>query len=650
MAHQKENKQKEHPEKSREWSVEDAKELYGVERWGLRYFDVNSNGDVMVAPLKEKGANIRVLDVVREAREQGLHFPMLIRFQDLLRDRVERINGAFNAAINEFSYKSIYRGVYPIKVNQLREVVEEIIDAGAPFHYGLEVGSKPELFAALAFHEDPESLIICNGYKDHRFIKTALIGMKLGKKVILVVEKVEEITNIIKYAQKYKVDPRLGIRIRLSSKGQGKWDRSTGDEAKFGLAAPEILEASNLLKGAGMADCLKLVHFHIGSQVPDILTIKKATREAAMYYAKLKKIGHDLRYLDVGGGLGVDYDGSRSTFHSSANYSLNEYARDIVYNIMDICDLEKVDHPVIINESGRAVVSHHSVLVVEAFGHIKKVPDSKAATRPKLKHRLLEECWSSYTDINPDNPLEAYHDALHIREEAQNYFGLGLIGLEIKAEVEKFFWLISGEVFKHYRGAEYIPEEIMDMEYTLSGQYLCNFSVFQSLLDHWGFGQLFPIMPLHRLSEEPTEKGTLVDITCDSDGKVSKFINHYEEGVDTLNLHPLNDKPYYLGIFLTAAYQDIMGDLHNLFGRVNEAHVFLDEDEDSGYYIEETIEGTTMENVLGLVQYSGNELARLMKRQFDKAIKEDRLRPNEGMRLLNEYEKGLKEYTYLDLS
>jgi arginine decarboxylase len=399
-----------------------------------------------------------------------------------------------------------------------------------------------------------------------------------------------------------------------------------------------------------MADCLKLVHFHIGSQVPDILTIKKATREAAMYYAKLKKIGHDLRYLDVGGGLGVDYDGSRSTFHSSANYSLNEYARDIVYNIMDICDLEKVDHPVIINESGRAVVSHHSVLVVEAFGHIKKVPDSKAATRPKLKHRLLEECWSSYTDINPDNPLEAYHDALHLREEAQNYFGLGLIGLEIKAEVEKFFWLISGEVFKHYRGAEYIPEEIMDMEYTLSGQYLCNFSVFQSLLDHWGFGQLFPIMPLHRLSEEPTEKGTLVDITCDSDGKVSKFINHYEEGVDTLNLHPLNDKPYYLGIFLTAAYQDIMGDLHNLFGRVNEAHVFLDEDEDSGYYIEETIEGTTMENVLGLVQYSGNELARLMKRQFDKAIKEDRLRPNEGMRLLNEYEKGLKEYTYLDLS
>jgi arginine decarboxylase len=648
MTPKKERKPIETIEKSQEWSIEDARELYGIERWGLRYFDVSPNGNVMVAPLKEKGASIKILDVVDEALEQGLHFPMLIRFQDLLRDRVERINSAFNDAIAEFNYKSIYRGVYPIKVNQLREVVEEIIDAGAQFHYGLEVGSKPELFAALAFHEDLESLIICNGYKDHRFIKTALIGMKLGKKVILVVEKVEEVKNVIKYALKYKVNPRLGIRIRLSSRGQGRWFKSTGDEAKFGLTAPEILEASELLKEADMADCLKLVHFHIGSQVPDILTIKKATREAAMYYAKLQKLGHDLEYLDVGGGLGVDYDGSRSTFHSSANYSLNEYARDIIYNIMDVCDLEKVDHPVIINESGRAVVSHHSVLVVEAFGHIKKVPDIKTPTKPKAKHRLLEESWFTYSNINPDNPLEAYHDALQLREEAQTHFELGLIGLEIKAEVEKFFWLISAEVFKHYKGADYIPEEIIDMEYTLSGQYLCNFSVFQSLLDHWGFGQLFPIMPLHRLKEEPSEKGTLVDITCDSDGKVSKFISHYEDGVDTLNLHPLNNKPYYLGIFLTAAYQDIMGDLHNLFGRVNEVHVFLDEDEESGYYIEETIEGTTMEKVLGLVQYSGNELARLMKRQFDKAIKDDRLRPNEAMRLLNEYEKGLKEYTYLD--
>ena len=631
------------------WSVDEARELYGIKRWGLKYFDINAGGDVVVSPLKDMGPDIRVMDVIREAREQELHFPMLIRFQDLLRDRVETINKAFRNAIKEFKYKSAYRGVYPIKVNQLREVVEEILDAGKPFHYGLEAGSKPELYAALAYHKDPESLIICNGYKDNRYIKTAFIGMKLGKKVILVVEKVEEIKNIIALAKEYKLEPMLGVRLRLASKGQGKWYGSTGDEAKFGLTAFEILEASNLLKDAGMMNCLKLVHFHIGSQVPDILAIKKATKEAAMYYAKLRKLGHELEYLDVGGGLGVDYDGSRSTFHSSVNYSLNEYARDIVYNIMEVCDLEHVPHPIVINESGRAVVSHHSLLVVEAFGHIKKTPDPGKIKKPTISHRLVDDAWFAYNNINPGNPLEAYHDAQQLKEEVQAHFGLGLIDLEVKAEVENLFWLISEAVLKHYKGAEYIPEEIMELESNLSGQYLCNFSVFQSLLDHWGFGQLFPIMPLHRLDEQPTEKGTLVDITCDSDGKVSKFINFYEEGVDTLALHKLNDKPYYLGFFLTAAYQDIMGDIHNLFGRVNEAHVFLDEDEESGYYIEETIEGTTMGKVLGLVQYEANELARRMKKQFDKAIKADRLKPNEGMRLLSEYERGLKEYTYLDL-
>ena len=631
------------------WSVNEAREIYGIDRWGLRYFDINDNGDVVVRPLKEKGPGVRVLDVIREAREQGLHFPMLIRFQDLLRDRVEKINTAFINAIKEFGYQSEYRGVYPIKVNQLREVVEEIVDAGKAYHYGLEAGSKPELFAALAYHKDPESLIICNGYKDQRYIKTALIGIKLGKKVILVIEKVEEVNNIIALAKKYKVEPTLGIRLRLASKGQGKWYGSTGDEAKFGLTASEIVATSDLLKNAGMAHCLKLVHFHIGSQVPDILAIKKATREAAMYYAKLIKLGHDLKYLDVGGGLGVDYDGSRSTFHSSVNYSLNEYARDIVYNVQEICDLEKVPHPVIINESGRAVVSHHSLLVVEIFGHIKKTPETKKIKKPQVKHRLVEEAWYCYENINPGNPLEAYHDALHLKEEVQTHFGLGLIGLEVKAEVEKLFWLTGQKVLKHYADADYIPEEIIELQDLLSSQYLCNFSVFQSLLDHWGFCQLFPIMPLHRLDEKPTERGTLVDITCDSDGKVAKFISHYEEGVETLPLHTLNSQPYYLGFFLTAAYQDIMGDLHNLFGRVNEAHVFLDEDEESGYYIEETIEGTTMGKVLGLVQYDARELTRRMKRQFDRAIKNDLFRPNEGMRLFNEYERGLKEYTYLDL-
>ncbi|MDH4317819.1 MAG: biosynthetic arginine decarboxylase, partial [Desulfobulbaceae bacterium] len=440
-----------------------------------------------------------------------------------------------------------------------------------------------------------------------------------------------------------------GLRIRLSSKGKGKWDNSSGEEAKFGLSTPEIIEASAMLKEADMANCLQLVHFHIGSQVPDILTIKKATREGAMYFAKLKKLGHDLHYIDVGGGLGVDYDGSRSTFHSSVNYSLNEYARDIVYNIMDVCDLEGVAHPTVVNESGRAVVSHHSLLIIQAFEQITKLPRNQEITKPTVKNKLVEDAWFAYSNIKPGNPLEAYHDALHIKEEAQTHFGLGLIDLEVKAEVERLYWLINHAVLQYYRNAEYVPDEIQEIERNLSTQYICNFSVFQSLLDHWGFGQLFPIMPLHRLNEEPTGNGTLVDITCDSDGKVSRFINHYEEGVDTLALHPLNGESYYLGVFLTAAYQDIMGDLHNLFGRVNEAHVFLDEEEELGYYIEETIEGTTMGKVLGLVQYSERDLARRMKRQFDKVIKSNLLRSNEAMRLLHEYELGLKEYTYLNL-
>ena len=631
------------------WSIDRARELYGIARWGLRYFDINGRGQVTVAPLKEQGGSIAIVDVIKEAVEQGLHFPMLIRFHDLLRNRVERINKAFNDAIVELEYKSIYRGVYPIKVNQLREVVEEIIDAGKPFHHGLEVGSKPELYAALAFHEDRESLIICNGYKDALYIKTALLGRKLGKKIILVVEKVEEVVNIIRYAKELKVAPMIGLRVRLMSGGKGKWEKSTGEDAKFGLSTQEILQVSDLLKEAELADCLKLVHFHSGSQIPDILTIKKAVREGAMFYAKIRQIGHALEYIDVGGGLGVDYDGSRTTFHSSINYSLNEYARDIVYNIMDVCDSQGVEHPVIISESGRAVVAHHSVLVVETFGDIKKMEHAKEPAQPEISHKLADEAWYNYSHVNPSNPLEAYHDALHNKEETQVHFELGLIGLEVKAEVEKLFWLTGARVLEHFKDAEYKPDDIVELESKFSDQYLCNFSVFQSLLDHWGYGQLFPIMPLHRLNEEPQRRGTLADITCDSDGTVSKFINLYEEGVDTLPLHDLNGKPYYLGVFLTGAYQDIMGDLHNLFGRVNEAHVFLDEDEDSGYYIEETIEGTTMEKVLALVQYTGTDLKRKMKSQVDSAIKEDRLRPNEAMRLLGEYEKGLKGYTYLDL-
>ncbi|MEW6219694.1 MAG: biosynthetic arginine decarboxylase [Thermodesulfobacteriota bacterium] len=631
------------------WTIDDSRELYGIERWGLRYFDIDAQGRVVVRPLKEGGGTIPLLDVIDEALERGLHFPMLIRFQDLLRNRVERIHTAFQEAIQELGYGSRFQGVYPIKVNQLREVVEEVLDAGRPFHYGLEVGSKPELYAALAVHDDPEALIVCNGYKDDHFIRTALLGVRLGKRIILVAEKIEEMERIIRLAEPLGVTPMLGVRVRLQARGRGLWAESAGENAKFGLTTREILQASAMLKAAGLADCLRLVHFHIGSQIPEIMAIKKAVREAAMFYAKLVKNGHRLDFLDVGGGLGVDYDGSRTVYSSSINYSLNEYARDVVYNIMDVCDAEKVPHPVVVTESGRAVVAHHTVLVVEAFGHIQKLPDEAVVDKPPVEHKLVDEAWHTLTHINPHHPLEALHDAQHLKDEVQSHFNLGLIDLEVKAAVETLAWEIGRRVRAAFRDADYTPDELVDLENDLSDQYICNFSVFQSLLDHWGIGQLFPIMPLHRLDEEPTRRGTLVDITCDSDGRVSRFIDLYEEGKPTLPLHAMNGRSYYLGIFLTGAYQDIMGDLHNLFGRVNEAHVFLDPDEDSGYYIEETIPGTTMHQVLKMVQYSGTELARAMKAQFDRAIKEDRLKPNEAMRLLAEYERGLKRYTYLEL-
>ncbi|MDZ7641994.1 MAG: biosynthetic arginine decarboxylase [Desulfurivibrio sp.] len=631
------------------WDIDQARELYGIRRWGLRYFDIDPAGRVTVAPLKEEGVTIAILDVIEQARSQGLHFPMLIRFQDLLRNRVERINRAFAEAIAEAAYQNRFSGVYPVKVNQLREVVEEVIEAGRPFHHGLEVGSKPELHAALALHEDPQSLIVCNGYKDRDYIRMALLGRKLDKQVILVVERVEEVERIIAEVGKMQVTPLIGFRVRLMSGGKGKWEKSGGENAKFGLSSMDIMRASRLLKEAGLAASLKLVHFHIGSQVPDVLTIKKAVREGAMFYAKLAKMGHGLEYLDVGGGLGVDYDGSRTTFHSSINYSLNEYARDVIYNIMDVCDAEGVAHPVVISESGRAVTAHHSLLVVETFGNIKKAQVEEQPVAPTIEHKLIDDAWYAYENISEHNPLEAYHDAQQYKLEAQSRFELGLIDLEVKAEVERIFWLVGVRVLDFFRDADYVPDEISELESKYSDQYLCNFSVFQSLLDHWGFGQLFPIMPLHRLDEEPRRRGTLADITCDSDGVVSRFINLYEEGADTLPLHELNGLPYYLGVFMTGAYQDIMGDLHNLFGRVNEAHVFLDEDEEDGYYIEETIPGTTMEQVLGMVQYSDDDLTRNLKRQIDRAIREDRLRPNEAMRLLNEYNRGLKGYTYLKL-
>jgi len=641
-----------HPKQFEEtqWSVEDASSLYMIDRWGGGYFDVNRNGDLTCAPAQENGIAIPVIDVLREAQSLNLAAPILVRFQDLLRHRVETLNNAFNAAIADHSYRGVYRGVFPIKVNQLREVVEEILDSGRPFNYGLEVGSKPEIFAGLAVHSDPESLIICNGYKDAAYIRMAMLGRKLGKKVIVVAEKLSEIRAIVKIAAEMNVEPWIGMRVRLLSKGAGKWATSGGEHAKFGLSTAEILEAIEILAEAKMEASFKLLHFHIGSQIPDIHTIKRAVREAAMYYAKLYKAGHALEYLDVGGGLAIDYDGSRSTFHSSMNYTVPEYASDIVYNIMDICDDERVPHPNIVSESGRAIVAHHSVLVVQAFGAIEKTPLEPLTSRP-ADHKLIREIIEIDGRLDPENLNESWHDLQQIKEQAQNLFEVGLLNLDVKARLEELFWQVAERLqsIVARMDPEEVPEDLKNFNVELADQHICNFSVFQSLLDHWALGQLFPIVPIHRLNERPLLESTLVDITCDSDGKVSKYID-LKDVRDTLPLHELrNGEPYYLGIFLTGAYQDIMGDIHNLFGRVNEVHVFLDADEESGFYIEEEIPGQPIGEVLAMTQYDWRDLEKRMKSQIDAAIKADVLKPSEGMRLLQDYERGLKDQTYLTL-
>ena len=634
------------------WDIQAARTLYNIHLWGSKYFDINEAGHVVATPLQEDGASVDITDVIEEAKGRGLKFPLLIRFHDILRRQVEALNQAFRNSIKEYSYQGNYRGVFPIKVNQLREVVEEILDAGKPYDFGLEVGSKPELFAGLAMQSQTASLIICNGYKDPEYIKMALLGNKLGKKVIMVVEKLEELRQIIAISKQIAVEPVIGIRMRLVCKGAGRWSESGGENAKFGLSTAELLAATELLKAENLAHAFKLLHFHIGSQVPDILTVKKAVQEISRFYAKLYKAGFALDYIDVGGGLGVDYVGSRAVFDSSTNYTLQEYTNDIVYYIADVCNAEGVPHPGIVSESGRAIVAYHSVLIVEVFGSIKKLRADTECVYGDNEHPLVKELLDIRRNLAKLNKLEAYHDALERKDDAQNMFTLGMLDLPDKAKIESLHWEIGQEVVQSFRGQAYVPDEIRKLEDSLGDQYICNFSVFQSLLDHWALGQLFPIMPISRLNEQPTREATLVDITCDSDGQINKFID-LRAVRDTLPLHALHQngngyEPYYLGFFLMGAYQDIMGDLHNLFGRVNEVHVFLDPDEPTGYYIEEIIEGSTIVQTLQAVQYDENELKRQMKAQVEEAIKSDRMKPSEAMRLLDDYERGLKNYTYLN--
>ncbi|HVU37596.1 MAG TPA: biosynthetic arginine decarboxylase [Opitutales bacterium] len=632
------------------WTLRDAEDYYGIKRWGGSHFSIGEDGCLCVHPAGD-GRKIRLLDIVNEAASMGLRPPLTIRLQDLLRHRVIQLNEAFRTAIAQEEYSGAYRGVFPIKVNQLREVVEEILDAGEDYGFGIEAGSKPELIIALAALDRRSALLICNGYKDAEYIRLALLGRKLGKNVILVVEQLSEIDDILQIAKETGIEPRIGLRIKLRTTGEGKWATSSGEDAKFGLTTSEVMLAVSKLKKAGLESILQLVHFHIGSQVPNILTIKKAVVEATRFYIELSKLGFNMRFIDVGGGLGIDYDGSRANYESSMNYSLEEYARDVVSNIKSVCDSAGIPVPDIVSESGRALVAPHSVLVLEVFDRISKTTpfhSLNGKNKKRQKHEVITALEHILHDGDQYGRLERFHDAQQKKEEAQTLFTLGFLDLESRAEAENLFWRICTDIRAKSAAARgYLPDELAQLNTMLAEQYVCNFSVFQSLLDHWALDQLFPIMPLHRLDEKPTVETVLADITCDSDGKISRFID-LEDVRGTLALHPLQpNKPYYLGVFLVGAYQDIMGDLHNLFGRVNEVHVFLEDDEEDGFYIEESIQGARVDKILDMIQWDAEELARLMKKQIDRAIKADEVRPREGMRMLEMYEELLREKTYL---
>ncbi|HYG70558.1 MAG TPA: biosynthetic arginine decarboxylase [Anaeromyxobacteraceae bacterium] len=636
------------------WSIERAIQYYNIAGWGAGFFSVNDKGHVVVHPHGQPGPVIDLMDVVEDIRERRIGFPCVVRFQDVLRARVKQINQAFVRAVAEMGYGARYFGVYPVKVNQMREVVEEILDAGTPWHYGLEAGSKGELLIVLGMNADPEALTICNGYKDEEFLRLALLGRKLGRKIIVVIEKLSELPHLLRLGEEMGVDPMIGLRSKLTTRGTGKWEGSSGDFAKFGLTVPELIQAVKILKDHGKEHCAKLLHFHVGSQLTEIRVVKDAVNEGARVYAKLRKMGLPIEYFDVGGGLGVDYVGTASgngaSSTSSVNYTMDEYVGDIVHNVQRVCLNEGVPEPNIVSESGRAVTAHHSCIVMEVFGHIEigSAEEIAIASQPDPNEpKIVREMREIVASLTPRNRAEAYHDAAAKKEEALQMFKLGILGLEERAVVESLFWKLVRAIADLNRGKKRPPRETRDLADKIADQYMANFSLFQSAPDHWAFDQLFPIIPLHRMDEIPTKDTTIVDITCDSDGKIDRFIEN--DGVDeTLALHALKPgEPYVLGMFMTGAYQDIMGDMHNLFGRVNEIHVFVDDEDPEDFYIEEVIPGDTIEKVLSRVQYEPADLFRRVKTALDQKVKEGAIRPKEGVSLADFYESVMKGYTYL---
>ena len=629
----------------KKWTIEDSKELYNINGWGTSYFGINEKGDVYVTPCKDN-TQIDLRDIMDELALRDVTPPVLLRFPDILDNRIEKSASCFEKAKKEYDYKGKNFIIYPIKVNQMQPVVEEIISHGRKFNLGLEAGSKPELHAVLAVQCQSDSLIVCNGYKDERYIELAMLAQKMGKHIFIVVEKLNEIDIIARVAKKLKVTPNVGIRIKLASSGSGKWEESGGDASKFGLTSSELLTALCKLDKLGLHDSVKLIHFHIGSQITKIRRIQTALTEASQFYVNLRKMGYNIEFVDCGGGLGVDYDGTRSSSsESSVNYSIQEYVNDCVDTFVEAANKNGIPHPNLITESGRSLAAHHSVLVIDVLetASLPEMPEEFEAK--ENDHQLVKDLYDIWDNLSPRSMLEDWHDAQQIREEALELFSHGMLDLKTRSEIERMYWSVCHEINLLTKNLKHVPEELRGLDKLLADKYFCNFSIFQSLPDSWAIDQLFPIMPIQRLDEKPTRLGTLQDITCDSDGKVANFV---VEGT-TSNVLPLHvmrkGEPYYLGVFLVGAYQEILGDMHNLFGDTNAAHISV---KDGHYSIDQIFDGETVEEVLSYVQYNPKKLVRQLEQWVTKSVKTGKISLEEGKEFLSNYRSGLYGYTYLE--
>ncbi len=628
----------------RAWTVRDSLELYGVPQWGKGFFSVNEKGRVEVRPGGKSGPGVDLLELVHDLQRRGVRSPMLLRFSDILASRVRSLAETFRRTLREYEYQGRFRGVYPIKVNQQRHVVEEIVSLGAEYGVGLEAGSKPELLIALALLDTPGALMICNGYKDRAYVETALLAQRLGRSPVIVIDRFREVDLIVKTAKELGIQPRLGVRARLTTRGAGKWVESTGDRSKFGLSAQEIVETVDRLRSEQMLDCLELLHFHIGSQITAIRAHKDALREASRVFVGLHQLGATPSILDVGGGLGVDYDGSQTNFHSSMNYTLQEYVNDVVASIQEACDTEHVPHPDIVTEAGRWMVAHHSMLVFDVLGVNEIRPTTPMQPVRQDDPKVLQDLAEIRETLTKKNVRECYHDALQLKEDAALLFSLGQLDLRQRARVDRLFWDVCERIQKIVRELPAVPEDMEDLEKGMAHVYYGNLSVFQSAPDHWAVKQLFPVMPIHRLDERPTRRGIFADLTCDSDGKIDQFIDQ-RDVKSVLELHPWSGAPYYIGVFLVGAYQEILGDLHNLFGDTDAVHVRLDEKGE--VEVEHVVRGDRVSDSLAYVQYDRRLLAEKVRRTIEEALRAGKISLEESARLNKRYEQGLAEYTYL---